>query len=102
MTLPFYTVGHSTRTIEEFVELLQAVRITLVIDIRTIAKSRTNPHYNKENLPQNLSPYNIGYQQIEQLGGLRSKSKQTDPTVNGFWENKSFHNYADYALTESF
>jgi len=102
MSHPFYTVGHSTRTIEEFTELLQAAGITLVVDIRHVPRSRTNPQYNADNLPDSLSPYNIGYQLIEQLGGLRGKSKQTDPAVNGFWENKSFHNYADYALTESF
>ncbi len=102
MTHPFYTIGHSTRTIEEFVELLQTAGVILVIDIRTVPRSRTNPQYNQESLPQNLAPYNIGYHLIEELGGLRSKSKQTDPTVNGFWQNDSFHNYADYALTESF
>ena len=102
MALPFYTVGHSTRTIEEFAELLQAAGVTLVVDIRNIPRSRTNPQYNKDSLPDNLAPYDVGYQLIEELGGLRSKSKQTDPTVNGFWQNQSFHNYADYALTESF
>ncbi|MBK1853324.1 DUF488 domain-containing protein [Marinobacter sp. 1-4A] len=102
MSFPFYTVGHSTRSIEEFTELLQTAGVTLVVDIRHIPKSRTNPQYNEDQLPDNLSPYNIGYQLIEDLGGLRSKSKSIAPTVNGFWENKSFHNYADYALTDSF
>lgn len=102
MSHPFYTVGHSTRTIGEFIELLQAADVTLVVDIRHVPRSRTNPQYNEDNLPDNLAPYNIGYRLIEPLGGLRGKSKQTDPAVNGFWENKSFHNYADYALTESF
>src|SRR5690554_832016 len=102
MALPFYTIGHSTRPIEEFVELLQAGGVTQVVDIRHIPRSRTNPQYNEDNLPGNLEPYKIGYQLIEELGGLRNKSKQTSPTVNGFWQNQSFHNYADYALTESF
>lgn len=102
MTLSFYTVGHSTRSIEEFSDLLQAAGVELVVDIRTVPKSRTNPQYNKEILPELLAPFHIGYEQITELGGLRSKSKQTSPEVNGFWENRSFHNYADYALTEAF
>jgi len=102
MTLPFYTVGHSTRSIEEFAGLLQAASVDLVVDIRTVPKSRANPQYNKEILPELLAPFHIGYEQITELGGLRSKSKETSPEVNGFWENRSFHNYADYALTETF
>ncbi|MGO1502401.1 MAG: DUF488 domain-containing protein [Marinobacter sp.] len=102
MTLPFYTVGHSTRTIEEFVELLKTADVDLVVDIRSVPRSRTNPQYNKENLPKLLAPFHIAYEQIEELGGLRRKSKEIPPDVNGFWENRSFHNYADYALTDSF
>lgn len=100
--LPFYTVGHSTRTIAEFVELLQAAEVTLVVDIRTIPKSRTNPQYNKDVLPAHLAPFNINYIQLEKLGGLRSKSKDVAAQINGFWNNQSFHNYADYALSQSF
>lgn len=100
--LPFYTVGHSTRTIEEFVELLQTAEVTLVIDIRTIPKSRTNPQYNKDTLPERLAAFNIGYEYIDELGGLRSKSKDVQASVNSFWQNQSFHNYADYTLTKSF
>lgn len=100
--LPFYTIGHSTRTIEEFVELLRSAEVTLVIDIRTIPKSRTNPQYNKETLPERLGAFNIGYEYIDELGGLRSKSKDVQSSINSFWHNQSFHNYADYTLTESF
>lgn len=100
--LPFYTVGHSTRTIEEFVELLQVAEVSLVIDIRTVPKSRTNPQYNKVTLPAHLALFKIDYVQIAELGGLRRRSKNVEPDINGFWKNKSFHNYADYALTESF
>lgn len=102
MALPFYTVGHSTRTFEEFVALLQAAEVTMVIDIRTVTRSRTNPQYNEDSLPTSLAPFDIGYQHIAALGGLRNKSKETQPEVNGFWENRSFHNYADYALTDAF
>ncbi len=100
--LPFYTIGHSTRRIEEFVALLQAAEVTLVVDIRTIAKSRTNPQYNEDVLPGHLAPFKIEYVRIDELGGLRSKSKEAEPVLNGFWHNQSFHNYADYALTQPF
>jgi uncharacterized protein (DUF488 family) len=101
MGQPFFTIGHSTRTIAEFVELLQASEVRLVVDVRTIPRSRTNPQYNRDTLPASLSDFQIGYEHIAQLGGLRSK-KSVDPQVNGFWQNKSFHNYADYALSEDF
>ena len=100
--LPFYTVGHSTRTLEEFVELLQAAEVTLLVDIRTVPKSRTNPQYNKDALPEHLAPFKIDYVQIAELGGLRSKSKDVESDINGFWNNQSFHNYADYALSDQF
>ncbi len=100
--LPFYTVGHSTRTIEEFLALLQAAEVTLVVDIRTVPRSRTNPQYNKDTLPQSLAAFEMGYEQIAELGGLRSKSKEVQPNLNGFWNNQSFHNYADYTQTEQF
>lgn len=102
MALPFYTIGHSTRTIEEFVELLRAGSVQMVVDIRTVPRSRTNPQYNLDTLPQTLAPYQIGHVYIPELGGLRSKTKTVAPEVNGMWENKSFHNYADHALSETF
>jgi uncharacterized protein (DUF488 family) len=102
VALPFFTVGHSTRTIEAFAGLLRAADVTLVVDVRTVPKSRTNPQYNAETLADSLAPFGVGYGRIAELGGLRRKSKETAPEVNGFWENRSFHNYADYALTEPF
>ncbi|HUH36917.1 MAG TPA: DUF488 domain-containing protein [Spongiibacteraceae bacterium] len=102
MLLPFYTIGHSTRTIGEFVALLQSAEVTQVIDIRAIPKSRTNPQYNLETLPGHLAPFQINYRQIPELGGLRSKRSAVPQALNGFWENRSFHNYADYALSEPF
>jgi len=81
---------------------LQTAEVTLVVDIRTVPRSRTNPQYNRDALPGSLAAFRIGYQDIAELGGLRGKSKTVPPEVNGFWENRSFHNYADYALTEPF
>jgi uncharacterized protein (DUF488 family) len=99
---PVYTIGHSTRTIPEFVELLRAGSVQLVVDVRTVPKSRTNPQYNEDSLPASLGEYQVGYQRIAELGGLRAKARDVPPDVNAFWENQSFHNYADYALTAAF
>ncbi len=99
---PVYTVGHSTRSIAEFVELLRQGRVDLVVDIRSTPRSRTNPQFNLDALPEALSPWQIGHTQIAELGGRRAKSKTVPPEVNGFWTNQSFHNYADYALSDEF
>jgi uncharacterized protein (DUF488 family) len=101
MDQPFFTIGHSTRTIEEFVGLLNASEVKLVVDVRTIPRSRTNPHYNRDTLPETLAGFQIAYEHIAELGGLRAKN-DVEPRINGFWQNKSFHNYADYALGEAF
>jgi uncharacterized protein (DUF488 family) len=102
MKNPFYTIGHSTRSIEEFVSLLQGPGVTFVVDVRTMPRSRTNPQYNHDVLAQSLAPFDIGYEHIAALGGLRSKAREVAPKVNAFWENQSFHNYADYAMGERF
>lgn len=102
MACPFYTIGHGTRPIEEFVALLQAAEVRLVVDVRTIPRSRTNPQYNRDVLPETLAPFQIGYEHIAALGGLRGHKRDIPDTVNAFWQNQSFHNYADYALTDSF
>jgi uncharacterized protein (DUF488 family) len=99
---PVYTIGHSTRTIDEFVSLLRVGQVSLVVDVRTIPRSRTNPQYNLDRLPDELASYQIGHQYIAELGGLRSRTVGIPPEVNGFWQNRSFHNYADYALTPAF
>ncbi|GAB2178910.1 DUF488 domain-containing protein [Dongia sp. agr-C8] len=99
--LPVFTIGHSTRTIPEFVTLLRAGEARLVVDIRRMPRSRTNPQYNEDRLPQALKHFQIGYLRMGELGGLRKKS-EVAPDVNGFWTNVSFHNYADYALSAAF
>lgn len=102
LKLPFLTIGHSNRTLEAFVELLTGAEIRLVVDIRTIPRSRTNPQFNKDTLPGSLAAFDISYEHIAALGGLRGKTRSLPPDVNGFWTNDSFHNYADYALSETF
>lgn len=99
--LPVFTIGHSTRSIPEFVALLRAGGVRMVADIRTIPKSRANPQYNLDVLAEALAPFQIAYVRLAELGGLRKKSG-VPPEVNAFWRNRSFHNYADYALSEPF
>ena len=102
MAQPFYTIGHATRPIDDFVELLRAAQVTLVADVRTVPRSRTNPQYNLDTLPRTLADFQIEYEHFAALGGLRGKARDVAPDVNGFWQNDSFHNYADYAMTEGF
>lgn len=99
---PIYTVGHSTRTIPEFVDLLRAGSVEMVVDIRTVPRSRTNPQFNPDVLAPELARSQIGYTHCRELGGLRSRSKTVPAAVNGFWVNQSFHNYSDYALSTEF
>ncbi|MEZ5801945.1 MAG: DUF488 domain-containing protein [Rhizobiaceae bacterium] len=102
MTAPFFTIGHSNRSIETFIELLQGAGIELVADIRTVPRSRANPQFNVDILPGHLAPSGIGYEHMAALGGLRGKARSLPADVNGLWENQSFHNYADYALSDRF
>ena len=74
-TNTFFTIGHSTRTIVEFVDLLRESGVDLVIDVRSMPRSRTNPQFNQESLPETLAPWQIGYEHIGELGGLRGKSR---------------------------
>jgi uncharacterized protein (DUF488 family) len=74
---PFYTIGHSTRSIVEFMDLLRSVQVTLVADVRTVPRSRTNPQYNRENLPLTLRQVGVDYEHISSLGGLRSATCQS-------------------------
>jgi uncharacterized protein (DUF488 family) len=102
MALPFHTIGHSTHPLEEFVAVLRAADVTLIVDVRTVPRSRTNPQFNRETLPESLAPSGIGYEHVAALGGLRSKKHDVPRDTNAFWENDSFHNYADYAMSEDF
>ena len=100
--LPICTIGHSTRAIEDFVDLLRVGQMTTLVDVRSIPRSRTNPQYNLVRLPEELAAYQHRHRYIAALGGLRGRTAEIDPATNGLWRNKSFHNYADYALTEPF
>lgn len=94
-----YTIGHSTREMGEFIALLQECKITQLVDIRTIPKSRHNPQYSQEELRKSLAEIDIDYIYMQNLGGLRPATR---PSMNSAWRNTSFRNYADYMQTDEF
>ncbi|ARP76823.1 DUF488 domain-containing protein [Bordetella genomosp. 6] len=102
MTPPFHTIGHSNLGLEAFVGLLEAAGIELLVDIRTVPRSRANPQFNQDALPASLDGRGIAYEHLAALGGLRPRSRTVPREVNGYWDNDSFHNYADYALSQAF
>jgi uncharacterized protein (DUF488 family) len=91
------TVGHSTRTIDELIELLQAHGVTRLVDVRTIPRSSHNPQFNRDALPKSLAP--TAYTHTPELGGLRRARKDSPNTG---WRNLSFRGFADYMLTAEF
>jgi len=98
----FFSIGHSNRDQSIFISLLLQNKVTCLVDVRTMPRSRANPQFNTENLAPALNEVGIEYVRFESLAGFRKKRRDIDPDVNGFWQNQSFHNYADYALTEEF
>jgi uncharacterized protein (DUF488 family) len=94
-----YTIGHSTRSIEQFLELLGAHGIEELVDVRTVPKSRHNPQFGQEELAASLKQAGIGYTHLGKLGGLRHSRKDS---VNLGWQNLSFRGYADYMATPEF
>ncbi len=94
-----FTIGHSTRSIEEFVELLRANGVKQLVDIRSIPRSRHNPQFEQTALQKSLPKQGIDYVYLKDLGGLRPK---VDNSVNDGWRNASFRNYADYMQTDEF
>jgi uncharacterized protein (DUF488 family) len=94
-----YTIGHSTRTTRELVELLRAHGVEQVLDVRTIPKSRYNPQFNRPALSRSLHAVNIGYRHVKALGGLRHPRSDS---INLGWRNASFRGFADYMQTEDF
>ncbi len=94
-----FTIGHSTRTFAEFVELLRAHEVEEVVDVRSIPRSRHNPQFNEDTLGQSLPHEHIRYAHLEKLGGLRHTKKDS---INLGWRNASFRGYADYMATPEF
>jgi uncharacterized protein (DUF488 family) len=102
MPNPFFTIGHSTRPTEEFVALIKAAEARVIVDVRTVPRSRTNPQFNRDVLPFALAPHGVAYEHLASLGGLRGLQRNVSPETNAFWENASFHNFADYATGQEF
>ncbi|HVH15247.1 MAG TPA: DUF488 domain-containing protein [Candidatus Angelobacter sp.] len=94
-----FTIGHSTRTLEELVGLLQAYGVRLVVDVRTVPRSRRNPQFNQENLSAGLKESGMDYVQLKELGGLRHPKRDSQ---NKGWRNESFRGFADYMQTPEF
>ncbi len=93
------TVGHSTRPLVEFIDLLKAHAVTRLVDVRTVPRSRHNPQFNRDTFPGALERAGIGYTHVAGLGGLR----RADPeSPNKGWRNASFRGYADYMQTAEF
>jgi len=96
---PVFTIGHSTRPIEDFIALLKAHEIQLLVDVRTVPRSRHNPQFNRDTLPVSLHAAHIKYQHMPELGGLRHARKDSTNTA---WRNLSFRGFADYMETPEF
>jgi uncharacterized protein (DUF488 family) len=93
------TIGHSTRTIEDFTDLLRAHGVQLIVDIRTVPRSRRNPQFNEDTLAASLKESGIDYFRLKELGGLRHPRKDSQ---NMGWRNASFRGFADYMQTQDF
>ena len=94
-----FTIGHSTRSLEEFVNILEKYNVRKIVDIRTVPRSRHNPQFNRETLPANLAISGIGYVHVPGLGGLRHTRVDS---LNKGWRNASFRGFADYMQTREF
>lgn len=97
-----FTVGHSNHSLEAFIAMIGAARADAIVDVRTFPRSRTNPQFNIDTLPHALSLHQIEYSHWPDLGGRRNKQDNVATDTNALWNNRSFHNYADYALTTQF
>ncbi len=93
------TIGHSTLLLRDFIRLLETYQIDMLVDVRTMPRSRHNPQFNKESLPAELAVHAIRYRQLASLGGLR---KTKSDSINTGWRNASFRGFADYMQTVSF
>jgi len=102
MTAQFASVGHSNRTFDEFADILRHANIGLLIDVRSFPRSRSNPAFNIDRLPDDLAPLGIRYHHAPALGGRRRKQPGMDEATNALWRVRSFQNYADYAMGDEF
>ncbi len=94
-----FTIGHSNRSIEDFLAILESHGIERLVDIRTVPRSRHNPQFNRDALPASLERAGVAYLHMPSLGGLRHPRKDS---INSGWRNDSFRGYADYMQTAEF
>ena len=99
---PIFTIGHSTRALGELIGLLKEAGVERLVDVRSVPRSRANPQFNADALPEPLAASGIGYTHLAALGGLRHHPKGAPPSPNTLWRNAAFRNYADYAMTPAF
>lgn len=102
MLAQFTTIGHSNRSLDEFLGMLTEAQVRLLVDVRSFPRSRANPVFNIDRLPETLANLQIGYRHFPALGGRRSKQPNIGEDINAMWRVQSFHNYADYALGDEF
>lgn len=102
MSEPFFTVGHSNRTLTDFLGLLRGAGVRLVVDVRRLPGSARYPRFDRDALEAALGDAGIGYRRPEGLTGRRPVSRDVPFAVNSWWRNRSFHNYADHALSDDF
>lgn len=100
--MEIFTIGHSTHSKEEFIKMLRYAEVEELVDVRAFPGSRKFPQFSKDSMKEWLKEAGIGYKHIPYLGGRRNKSDEVVPELNEAWNNQSFHNYADYTLTEDF
>ena len=98
-SLRVYTIGHSTRALDELIALLRAHGVAHLVDVRTVPRSRRHPHFNREALPRPLREAGIAYTHMAGLGGLRKPNRDS---INTAWRNEGFRGYADYMQTQPF
>jgi uncharacterized protein (DUF488 family) len=97
-----WTIGHSTRSIEEFLELLHDQEIVSLVDVRSYPGSRRCPQFGRETMITWLANNAITYQHATDLGGRRNRQHDVEPAINAAWKNASFRNYADYSLGDAY
>ncbi|CAN7530291.1 DUF488 domain-containing protein [Rossellomorea sp. LjRoot5] len=100
--MKIYSIGHSTHSKEQFLNMLDAVEIEYIADIRAFPASRKHPQFKKEDMGEWLGEAGIEYRHFPKLGGRRRLSGVIGEDLNAGWNNRSFHNYADYTLTDEF
>lgn len=96
------TIGHSDRALEEFIALLKEHHAEVVVDVRKLPGSKRHPHFNEDVLAESLCEHGIELRRLEALTGRRPVSRTVPFEVNGWWQHRSFHNYADHALGDDF